>query len=167
MECRFIRNGMEMRGPCHGCMGNKWVRRYWLPVGRSADHLRRGAIDNQGQVVITPCSGQRLVFSEKLAAFSSGGKCGVMTTSGQVLVPPRYRSISYYGGGLACFELNGLYGCRGVYHLDRGDQSYEGVASTKQSQSRWSLDAHKSESNSGVPKIHIMAVGCRRSSRNE
>lgn len=33
-----------------------------------------------------------------------------MTASGQVLVQPRYRSISYYSGGLACFELDGLYG---------------------------------------------------------
>ena len=78
-------------------------------------HLSRkgdlwGAIDDQGEVVIPPCSGQPLVFTERLAEFSSGQKRGVINGAGQVVVPGRYRSISYYSGGLACFSSGKLYG---------------------------------------------------------
>jgi len=61
-------------------------------------------------VSIPPVSDQPLVFAEQLAEFSSGGKRGVMNNTGQLLVPPRYRSISYYGGGLACVGLGERYG---------------------------------------------------------
>jgi len=70
-----------------------------------------GAINLQGDFVIVPARLGPLVFTEGLAEFSSpDGRRGVISSAGEVIVKPRYRSISHFSGGLACVFDGQLYG---------------------------------------------------------
>jgi hypothetical protein len=74
-----------------------------------------GAINLQGDFVIPPAYGGPLIFSEGLAQFSTGDpkdgdKRGLISATGEVIVKPRYRSISNFSGGLACVYDGKLYG---------------------------------------------------------
>jgi hypothetical protein len=71
-----------------------------------------GVINLQGDFVIAPVHGRPLVFTEGLSDFPSPDehKIGVISSAGEVIVKPRYRSISHFNGGLACVFDGQLYG---------------------------------------------------------
>ncbi|HEY3707457.1 MAG TPA: WG repeat-containing protein, partial [Terracidiphilus sp.] len=76
---------------------------------------RWGAINSNGDLVIPAAYGSPLIFSEELAQFStsdpkSGDIRGLISATGEVVVRPRYRSISHFSGGLACIYDGTLYG---------------------------------------------------------
>jgi hypothetical protein len=64
-----------------------------------------GAIDNKGNLVIEPFSGKSLEFLEGRAEFSPVGgtlpQRRVIDRNGTVIVPPIYKWVSWYSGGLA------------------------------------------------------------------
>jgi WG containing repeat len=74
-----------------------------------------GAINPNGEFVIPAMYTGPLIFTEGLASFSAGHvnapyKAGVMSLTGEILIKPRYRSISHFSGGLACVYTGELYG---------------------------------------------------------
>ena len=73
---------------------------------------RWGVINLHGDFVIAPVHGRPLVFTEGLSDFPSPDehKVGVISSAGEVIVKPRYRSISHFNGGLACVFDGQLYG---------------------------------------------------------
>jgi hypothetical protein len=79
-----------------------------------------GAINPNGEFLIPAIYTGALVFTEWLASFSAGlvdapYKEGVMSLTGEILIPPKYRSISHFSGGLACVYTGELYG-----YIDNG-----------------------------------------------
>jgi WG containing repeat len=74
-----------------------------------------GAIDPNGELVIPTKYTGPLIFTEGLASFSAGHinapyQAGVMSFTGEILIKPKYRSISHFSGGLACVYTGELYG---------------------------------------------------------
>ena len=72
-------------------------------------------INSNGDFVISPSYGRPLIFSEGLAEFSTGDpkdgdRRGLISASGEIIVRPRYRSISHFSRGLACVYDGKLYG---------------------------------------------------------
>ena len=80
---------------------------------RQGEHW--GAINTDGALMIPIAYGGPLVFTEGLASFGSsdggnGHKRGIISLSGEIVLHPRYRSISHFSGGLACVYTGELYG---------------------------------------------------------
>jgi len=74
-----------------------------------------GAINPNGDFVISPCHRRPLIFSEGLAEFPTGNpkdgdRRGLISATGEIIVKPRYSSISSFDGGLACVYDGELYG---------------------------------------------------------
>jgi len=69
------------------------------------------AVKSDGELAFDPISHGSLTFTEGLSTFSIKSKRGVIDRYGKVVLPPRYRSISHFSGGLACVSNDEhLYG---------------------------------------------------------
>jgi hypothetical protein len=75
-----------------------------------------GIINRDGTFVIAPMHRRPLVFTEGRAEFPTldekgvGDKRGVISSTGEIIVNPRYKSISHFSDGLACVCDGKLYG---------------------------------------------------------
>lgn len=70
-----------------------------------------GAINERGELIIAPFSSTPLEFTEGLAEFSdTRARFGLIDTTGAIVVPPTWDSISPFCGGLACVRKADLYG---------------------------------------------------------
>jgi len=74
-----------------------------------------GIINRRGDFAIAPVHRRPLVFTEGRAEFPTlnekdGDKQGVISSTGEIIVNPRYKSVSHFSDGLACVCDGQLYG---------------------------------------------------------
>ena len=74
-----------------------------------------GVIDPAGNFVIAATYRRPLVFTEERAEIPTlnerdGDKRGVISSTGEIIVQPRYRSVSHFSGGLSCVCDGEFYG---------------------------------------------------------
>ena len=70
-----------------------------------------GAVNERGELIIVPFSSTPLEFTEGLAEFSDRrARFGLIDTTGAIVGPPIWDSISPFSGGLACVRKGELYG---------------------------------------------------------